>query len=354
MAAIGRLTLLVSIFASGACDPGRDADHTLAGRPRVNLEGVARVALGAGEVPTDEAVFQKPLDAVYWGDTIAVLDAASPWIRLFTVQGDFLGSVGARGEGPGEAEWPWGISLAGDTLLTLIHSRGWEYFDRGGNVMGTVRPTDPITGLLDVCGRSLGFIVPNDRRSPAFLALLEEDGTIADTVTVVGATRGRSRIYHAPMSASFGDGALFYNEGVGEGGALLTIDCAGRLVGSRPLPDSLGQGESIRPRPDGRPGMAIVGPEWPTPAGLAKAGPHYYWATHGIFEGDSVTILTRLGDDAGVSEVREVHGWYTLLDGSLSGDLLFSNVRTAGQAWSVGDVWGPEPMILSVRAADLF
>lgn len=331
-----------------ACDAHDDQSPL----SRVNVEEVAQVTLGNNGTGMGEAEFQKPLDATFWGDTIAVLDAAAPWIRLFASDGTFLRGFGGKGEGPGEAEWPWGLSLLGDTLITLLHSRGWDQFTASGTVVGTIRPADRVTGLIELCEYgTVGFVVPPGTRNPAFLARMGMDGAVLDTVAVVGSTRGLSRNHHAFMAASSPNNAMIYNEGNGPEGALLEIDCRGQIVGSHTLPDSLGQGESMRPVSDGR--FAVAPPELPVPAGLAVVGSHTYWATRYVLEGDSVTVITRLGAVDG-QQKRELDGWYTLLDGSPDGRLLFSNAWTRMLNWADGDLWGLEPKVFLVDVADIF
>lgn len=74
---------------------------------------VEEAAIGA-DAGADEIVFGE-VASVYANDgTIYVIDSAAPAVRMFDLDGNFLGNLGAAGEGPGEFTRPFRLAVAAD------------------------------------------------------------------------------------------------------------------------------------------------------------------------------------------------------------------------------------------------
>jgi hypothetical protein len=74
---------------------------------------VEEVAIGV-EAGPDELMFGS-VDWVYeHGGTIYVVDSRVPAVRMFDLDGNFLGNLGAPGQGPGEYMRPWRLTVAPD------------------------------------------------------------------------------------------------------------------------------------------------------------------------------------------------------------------------------------------------
>ncbi len=123
--------------------------------------------------------------------SLMVADGSSLEVRVFSAAGEFLGSFGGRGEGPGEFRSLRRIENAGDTLLALDRGRvtvaahdltvigtfdidPWTidlHYLGGGRILPEVsRPVLPMDGLA-------GSV-----RRPQPLALLDLEGTRIDSV----------------------------------------------------------------------------------------------------------------------------------------------------------------------------
>ena len=123
--------------------------------------------------------------------SLVIADGSSLEVRVFSAAGEFLGSFGGRGDGPGEFRSLRRIENAGDTLLALDRGRvtvaapdltvvgtfaidPWtidlHYLDRGRILPEISRPVLPMDGLA---GRV---------RPPQPLVLLDLEGTRIDSV----------------------------------------------------------------------------------------------------------------------------------------------------------------------------
>ncbi|MGD8815727.1 MAG: 6-bladed beta-propeller [Acidobacteriota bacterium] len=80
------------------------------------------LVVGAGLENPDEAVFQ-PTDIVATDDgMIFIADFSMNRVQMYDRDGRYLRTLGREGQGPGEFEWIWGMTVAGDMLV--VDDRG--------------------------------------------------------------------------------------------------------------------------------------------------------------------------------------------------------------------------------------
>lgn len=99
-------------------------------------------------------------DAAVVDDIIFAVDARIPAIRRFSLEGEFLGSVGGPGAGPGEFAVPSGVESSSNGLLVVDQSqRRITRFDKHGVLVGTTGMPTPATRVWEV-GTALMGLVP--------------------------------------------------------------------------------------------------------------------------------------------------------------------------------------------------
>lgn len=211
----GRVLLLgVLILTATACggeqaataDPtvSDSAGITVVENPAAAVRGAERWTVGPepildlGVVEGEPAYqFSRVTDAVVLSDgRIAIADAGSGEIRYFDGEGRHLRSVGGRGDGPGEFQWPGALMrLRGDSLLvhdrrnqrlSLLGAQGDLVEER--SLAGTV-PLDVYGWLPDAHRMAARPRVasaerPRDGRHQRMLQLVAVDrsGSVADTL----------------------------------------------------------------------------------------------------------------------------------------------------------------------------
>ena len=186
--------------------------------------------------------------------SLVVADRGSQEVRVFSEAGEFRGSFGGPGEGPGEFRNLWGIENVGDTLLALDRSRvtvvapdlalartfdlaerAWSLDYLGGGTILAVAtppglPEAPATGLI---------------RLPEVLTLVNLDGVKIDDI---GETPGSESYVsagenYASGSPLFGKGshvaALGQRIFLGPSDAMQVevLDMTGNLVRILRIPD---------------------------------------------------------------------------------------------------------------------
>ncbi len=83
---------------------------------------------------------------------IYVLDAGNHRVQVFDSNGDYVQTLGARGEGPGELESPWSITIAGEKVVVVDASTArLNYWSLEGEYLET-------TTLVDLPLRTAGFV----------------------------------------------------------------------------------------------------------------------------------------------------------------------------------------------------
>ncbi len=81
-----------------------------------------------------ETGFYRPTDiAVDSQGRIFVADIGHRIVQVFNVEGEFLHSIGRRGQGPGEFEWPGRIAIAGGSLVVNDYvNQRFSHWSLGG------------------------------------------------------------------------------------------------------------------------------------------------------------------------------------------------------------------------------
>ena len=67
--------------------------------------------------PEDEAVLGRPVAMALAPDRLYIADALDCAIKVFSGEGRFLRSIGRKGDGPGELNFPSGVAAAGDAIV---------------------------------------------------------------------------------------------------------------------------------------------------------------------------------------------------------------------------------------------
>lgn len=282
----------------------------------------ASVEFGAEEGGSPDAVLHWAMDAVFLGDTVAVLDRSAPFVRYFDRRGAFLGSAVAEGGGPGEARFPIALDrLGGNVIVTerdvisVIEPSGrmrHQFRSTGGAFRGAV-----------ACGVRLYLL--KAKRIPEFhpkgeiasfpLAVAISEGPDASPVTVLelDTLRASSRVAHPLFAHVYRDTLLIYTEEA-HNPRLVAIDCHGNSSQSLPL-DSLGRPEWIETMGNG---WGLHPPDPPHPAGVARHPLGTIWAVRAVDatgnKVDSVTnvILTSAYTHNAASVA--LRGWLELVD----------------------------------------
>lgn len=103
------------------------------------------------------------------GERLYVLDASARIVRAYTRDGDYVGDVGGRGEGPGEYRQPMGLGVSADGRL-FVHDpsnrRVSIYSSEGAFLDSHFLPHDSFTGMVvSPDGTTFGAVVvdPQER-----------------------------------------------------------------------------------------------------------------------------------------------------------------------------------------------
>jgi hypothetical protein len=86
---------------------------------------------------SDDAVLGRPLALALDGDRLYIADALDCAVKIFSTDGRYLGSMGRKGQGPGELSFPSGVCVSGGTIAVAdkMNSRV-QLFDREGKAAG--------------------------------------------------------------------------------------------------------------------------------------------------------------------------------------------------------------------------
>ncbi len=120
------------------------------------IELVEDLVIGNREDDPNYRFYQASQLAVDVLGNIYVLDAGNHRVQVFDSNGDYLQTLGARGEGPGELESPWSITLAGDKVVVVDASTArlnyWslegEYLGATTLVVQSLRPVGFLDGTM--------------------------------------------------------------------------------------------------------------------------------------------------------------------------------------------------------------
>lgn len=356
---VGSLASVIVMLALASCSADRrsaelaeqqdrqdEVDATSAQTPQVvALEDVGTVAsFGLDERAGAAAVFRKPLDAAFAGRQVLVMDAADPWIRVFDRGGEFLRTIAARGEGPGEATRPMALGGTQSGGAVLSHDSGLELFRADGTPRSSLRSGLRARGAVEACGDQILALVQLSATSSAIVRIRPEVGA-ADTIEVFEPVRRNSRTYHPWFAIGDQRGLLTYSEEAGTY-RMLEFDCGGNIARTIQL-DSVGEGETLRMLADGR--MGVARPVTPHPAGLARVDDRILWAVRttevsGSRGVDSLTVITAFDRDGRRRRVA-IRGWYQIFDSDRDGWLLLGNSWTRFQNWADPATWGLYPVV---------
>jgi hypothetical protein len=147
--------LVLALAFAGCADPGVDLIHgpgNWTGSITVR-DGVTTVLTESGTVcvgesrlieeaeigsgSTEEYFFTTMGGVATDGVNIYVTDRAAGVVRVYDMEGQHLGDLGGKGQGPGEMDGPKGIGIAGDgrILVQDNHARKIHVFDRDGEFL---------------------------------------------------------------------------------------------------------------------------------------------------------------------------------------------------------------------------
>lgn len=183
--------VLLAILAMGvtlSCGGGSDETSEISGEdsgsglPHMDL--TVRNTIGV-ELGDSNYVFGQIQDAVPTENGgVAVLDATTFSIRLFSNTGDFISTMGRQGSGPGEFQMPRGLAILenGSIIVSDLAGGALEIFDDSLNWKDEIsgffpRPPDKVisagdssfTGLLRAFDReegTMGFSIVRIESSP--------------------------------------------------------------------------------------------------------------------------------------------------------------------------------------------
>lgn len=295
--------------------------------PVVALEdlGVEYVA-GADEAGPAESVLRLVLDAAILGDTLAVLDASPPYVKLYDGGGRFVGTRVNRGEGPGEASRPIAIGREGPRGLLVTEPKWAMLIDLDsigdGGMRGRVGGDDRVFrgSLVGCAGEVFTLLTTNGFEQPGAVTVARDLTATADTLSRLGPIRANSQLAQSLFMDAREDAVAFYTEEVGVY-RLRIIDCRTRTTSDIAI-DSLGTQQWYEQT---QTGFSLHPWEPPHPAGVALTSAGILWATqvvevHGETQ-DSLTIVSLVRNGADTRRTLALRGWYQLLDNHPDGRL---------------------------------
>ena len=324
------ILLIVGISALSCNRDSRLAEvrPPLLSLPEIGIKAEFGVREGEGRL----GVLRRPMDAIFSGDEVLVLDASPPWVRVFDREGHFLRAMVREGQGPGEVGRPYTLTATKDSGFVMAHRRGVDRLDREGNLVLTARHAGKhlVYGAVEACGGHVFVLArsPGEINGPGLLLRVGPDGTLGDTLAVLDPLRPRNQV--GRRRASFleptKEGILLYPEELNRD-RLLEVGCNGRVLRDIEV-DSLGEPETIVP--GWRPGtVGLKAAQPPHPGGIAHVDGRVLWAALVVgspVDGsvDSTTVITAF-DAEGSSRSVAIHGWFQLFDSDVGGSLLLGN-----------------------------
>ncbi|MFG0252759.1 MAG: hypothetical protein ACF8NJ_07805 [Phycisphaerales bacterium JB038] len=146
------LALVAAVCLVPACDGvGGSAVEGGSGPALVDVDALPtlrleeRFTLGGPDAPEAESFTREPMTAVGPDGRLYALDPGPATVSRFDGDGAYLGSIGRRGEGPGEFTFPASLGFTGDSLWVRNLSPPFvEFFDTSGAYLGRHTVEDPI------------------------------------------------------------------------------------------------------------------------------------------------------------------------------------------------------------------
>jgi hypothetical protein len=322
------VAVAVTMVAAAACATEQSEQLQVVALEELGIEYVA----GADETGPADAVLDHLVDAAILGDTLAVLDASAPFVKLFDPSGRFVGTRVNRGEGPGEASRPIAIGRAGPRYLLVTEPKWMMLIDLdsigdAGMQSRVGRDDRVFRGSAVGCGGELfTLLTTNGFEQPGAVTVGRNLAGPADTLSRLAPIRANSQMAHPLFMDAGEDAVVFYTEEV-DGNRLLTIDCGTRTTTDIAV-DSLGTQQWYE---ETQTGFSLHPWEPPHPAGVAVTSDGILWAAQVVdVDGetqDSLTMVSLVRNGAGTRRAIALRGWYQLLDSHPDGRLVLGTHR---------------------------
>jgi len=155
--------------------------------PKVSLELVRKI----GDVDTEDEhlAFNYPSDvAVDEDGNIYVLDSANARVQKFGPDGKYLATIGRKGQGPGELEYPMTLSLNEKRGELAVHqqSRGISFFKTDGTYVRQLSLKGMLGGRARLDSRGQIYIleiIMDNENSRYATKKLAPDGSLLATIS---------------------------------------------------------------------------------------------------------------------------------------------------------------------------
>lgn len=177
--------VLVVIALGAACT---DDSATTPRSPELGASRSTTYGASDGEGALS-GVFDVDVDA---DGSVYVSEPSFARVVVFRPDGSFHATIGARGQGPGEFQFPGNLTWRGDTLAVLEFQRGISLFRRDGDFVGKI---------------SFALRGPNPRFAVGPTAPLS-DGTVASFVPTLGEDVVQGRVEREAWLKMSRDGEL--------------------------------------------------------------------------------------------------------------------------------------------------
>jgi hypothetical protein len=317
------------ILAMTACE-----SRTSASAPAVvSLEDIGIRAVFGEEGGDPLSVLARPVDATFANDSVYVLDASPPWVRVFARDVGYVRAVIPDGDGPNEARPPvHSLTATGSGDLLLGFRSHVAQHDRAGTGIWSTagRPEVALRGVVEGCTNELYVLAQSETSDSTVVARISRTGSLEDSWALGYPIRHQGRRYHPWYVQAADDGLLLYTEEE-DRNRVLRLSCDGTAHDAIDL-DSLGSGLRVEIA-DGT--MTVHQPEPPFPAGLAILRGHMLWARQAVVNTDTITIVTayRPNEDPMWIGIR---GWFQLLDANdETGEILANNLYGEREFWGL-------------------
>lgn len=195
--------------------------------PRLELEKIREI--GGLEAENDEVAFYMPLDmALDAQGNLYVLDTGNHRIQKFSPEADFLGTIGRKGQGPGEFNFPGSLDIdeQGNLIVASNFIKRIQVLDAAGKEILGITITGDFSANLRVFGfdqylsavqrrPSLDRDEDNTKGLDPLLQVMGKDGNVIKTF-------GEPRDYKHEMVNSYGNEIRF---AVGSDGSICVSFC---------------------------------------------------------------------------------------------------------------------------------
>lgn len=201
-------------IADGVRIVHNDKDGIWKESPHLKLEKIREI--GGLEAERDEVAFYMPLDmALDAGGNLYVLDTGNHRIQKFSPEAEFLGTIGRKGQGPGEFSFPGSLDIdeEGHLIVASNYIKRIQVLDETGQEIRGITITGDFSSELRVLGTDR-YLSAVTRRPP--MGRDEENAKglnplmqVMDTDGKVIRTFGEPRDYKHEMVNAFGNEIRF-------------------------------------------------------------------------------------------------------------------------------------------------